>query len=72
MAYFETDSGGRVYFEHHRAPGMPVVLIHGWGMSGDYWASAVEALLAEGHSAIVIDPVMLLRSSNAANHNALY
>ena len=55
MAYFETDSGGRVYFEHHRAPGMPVVLIHGWGMSGDYWASAVEGLLAAGHGAIVID-----------------
>lgn len=55
MAYLDTDDGGRVYFEYHRAPKLPVVLIHGWGMSGDYWASAVEALLAEGHGAITID-----------------
>lgn len=55
MAYLDTDDGGRVYYEHHRAPKLPVVLIHGWGMSGDYWASAVEALLANGHGAIVVD-----------------
>ena len=46
MAYLDTDDGGRVYYEHHRAPKLPVVFVHGWGMSGDYWASAVEALLA--------------------------
>ncbi len=55
MAYLNTSDGGRVYYEHHRATKIPVVLIHGWGMSGDYWASAVEALLAEDHAAIVID-----------------
>lgn len=55
MAYLDTDDGGRVYFEHHRADKLPVVLIHGWGMSGDYWASAVEALLAESHGAITVD-----------------
>ncbi|RYD45483.1 MAG: alpha/beta hydrolase [Sphingomonadales bacterium] len=55
MAYLDTDDGGRVYYEHHRAPKLPVVLIHGWGMSGDYWASAVEALLADGHGAITVD-----------------
>jgi non-heme chloroperoxidase len=55
MAYLDADDGGRVYYEHHRAAKLPVVLIHGWGMSGDYWASAVEALLADGHGAIVVD-----------------
>ena len=55
MAYLDTDDGGRVYYEHHRAAKLPVVLIHGWGMSGDYWASAVEALLTAGHGAIVVD-----------------
>lgn len=55
MAFLETDDGGRVYYEHHRASKLPVVLVHGWGMSGDYWASAVEALLAAGHGAIVVD-----------------
>lgn len=55
MAYLDTDDVGRVYYEHHRAPKLPVVLIHGWGMSGDYWASAVEALLADGNGAITLD-----------------
>lgn len=55
MAYLETSDGGRVYYEHHRAEKLPVVLIHGWGMSGDYWASTVETLLAAGHSAITVD-----------------
>lgn len=55
MAYLDTADGGRVYYEHHRAPGLPVVLVHGWGMSGDYWASTIEALLAAGHGAITID-----------------
>lgn len=55
MAYFETGEGGHVYYEHFRGEKFPVVLVHGWGMSGDYWASAIEALQAEGHGAIVID-----------------
>ena len=55
MAFLETADGGRVYFEHHRGDRLPVVFIHGWGMSGDYWASAVEAVSAAGHGAIVID-----------------
>lgn len=55
MAFFDTDEGGRIYFEHHRGDRLPVVLIHGWGMSGDYWASTVEALVAGGHGAIVVD-----------------
>jgi pimeloyl-[acyl-carrier protein] methyl ester esterase len=55
MAYLDTENGGRVYYEYHRADGLPVVLIHGWGMSGDYWASSVAALVERGHGAIVID-----------------
>lgn len=55
MAYLATEDGGQVYYEHHRGEKTPVVLIHGWGMSGEYWASAVEALQAAGHGAIVVD-----------------
>ena len=54
MAYLDTDDGGRVYYEHHRGAGLPVVLIHGWGMSGDYWASTVARLVEEGHGAITV------------------
>lgn len=55
MAYLTTSEGARVYYEHHRAQGLPVVLVHGWGMSGEYWASTIEALAAQGHGAIVVD-----------------
>lgn len=55
MAYFETKDGGRVYYERHAASGPTVVLIHGWGMSGDYWAPTVATLVANGYGAITID-----------------
>ncbi|WP_394729305.1 alpha/beta fold hydrolase [Altererythrobacter sp. GH1-8] len=55
MAYLDTDDGCRVYYEYHHADKLPVVLIHGWGMSGEYWASAIEALIRAGHGAIAID-----------------
>lgn len=57
MAYLKTESGQQVHYVHYRVddrrPAM--VLIHGWGMSGDYWNSAVEALAASGSSSIVLD-----------------
>lgn len=55
MAFLETGDGQRVHYIHHPAPGLTMVLIHGWGMSGEYWNSAVEALVAAGHGAIVVD-----------------
>jgi non-heme chloroperoxidase len=55
MPYIENNEGLRTYFEHHRGEKMPVVFIHGWGMSGEYWNSAAEALIASGHGAIIID-----------------
>jgi len=55
MAYFDCGDDRSVYFEHHRGPGVPVVLIHGWAMSGRIWASTVEGLKAAGHAVIVID-----------------
>lgn len=55
MAYLTTKEGARVHYERHRGERLPVVLIHGWGLSGEYWASAVEALAMQGHGAIVVD-----------------
>lgn len=55
MARFDCGDGRSVYFEHHRGAGTPVVLIHGWAMSGRIWAGTVEALTAAGHGVITID-----------------
>jgi len=55
MAFYQTEEGGRVYFEHHRGAGMPVVLIHGWAMSSRVWVDTIEALKAAGHAVIAID-----------------
>lgn len=55
MAFLDTKDGGRVYYQHHHAQKMPIMLIHGWGMSSEYWTSTIEALLAAGHSVLAID-----------------
>lgn len=55
MARFDTGDGRTVYFEHHRGAGVPVVLIHGWAMSGRIWAGTAEALKADGHAVLIID-----------------
>lgn len=55
MARFDVGDGRSVYFEHHRGEKLPVVLIHGWAMSGRIWAGTVEALKADGHAVIVVD-----------------
>ncbi|WP_164844077.1 alpha/beta fold hydrolase [Croceicoccus ponticola] len=55
MAFLETDVG-RIHYDHYRSDrAATMVLIHGWGMSGEFWNSAVEALAATGYGAIVID-----------------
>ena len=43
MARFDCGEGRSVYYEHHRGEGTPVVLIHGWAMSGRIWAGTVES-----------------------------
>lgn len=55
MARFDLGDGRSVYYEHHRGTRTPVVLIHGWAMSGRIWAGTVEALKADGHAVLVID-----------------
>ena len=55
MARFDCGDGRSVYYEHHRGAGVPVVLIHGWAMSGRLWAGTVEVLKAAGHAVIVVD-----------------
>ena len=55
MAFFETDTGHSVHYKHFAGDRGTMALVHGWGMSGEYWNSTVEALLANGFGALVID-----------------
>src|SRR6202142_3865084 len=43
-----------LYYEDHGA-GKPVVLIHGWPLSGRSWEKQTTALLAAGHRVITYD-----------------
>jgi len=43
-----------LYYEDHGA-GRPVVLVHGWPLSGASWEKQVVALLAAGHRVITYD-----------------
>jgi len=51
-----------VYYEDHGS-GSPVVLIHGWPLSGASWERQVAALLAAGHRVITYDRRGFGRSS---------
>ena len=43
-----------LYYEDH-GEGKPVVLIHGWPLSGAFWEKQVAALLTAGHRVITYD-----------------
>src|ERR1044071_3538180 len=51
-----------VYYEDH-GTGSPVVLIHGWPLSGASWEKQATALLAAGHRVITYDRRGFGRSS---------
>ncbi len=55
MAYVSTASGRRIYFEHHAGSKLPVMLIHGWGMSCRVWDTTLSALLGAGHEIVTFD-----------------
>jgi non-heme chloroperoxidase len=50
------ENSGKIelYYEDH-GTGQPVVLIHGWPLSGRSWEKQVPALLASGHRVITYD-----------------
>ncbi len=56
MLQTDTENGSPVelYYEDHGA-GKPVVLIHGWPLSGRSWESQVPALIGAGHRVITYD-----------------
>ena len=50
----ENDAPIELYFEDHGA-GAPVVLVHGWPLSGRSWEAQVGPLVAAGHRVITYD-----------------
>jgi len=59
MPYLKTDDR-QIYFESHegsRRAGtkLPVLLIHGWGMSTRVWDTTLPALLDAGHAVVAFD-----------------
>ena len=55
MGFLATEGDRRVYFEYHRGSGLPVVLVHGWGMSCRVWDTTLVALRAAGHAVLAFD-----------------
>jgi pimeloyl-[acyl-carrier protein] methyl ester esterase len=55
MGHLERGEGRRIYFEDHRGPGRPFLLIHGWAMSGQAWDTILAALRRRGHRVVTFD-----------------
>jgi pimeloyl-ACP methyl ester esterase len=55
MARLQVEGGRSIYYEHHAGTRLPVVLIHGWGMSCRVWDTTLPALQAAGHEVITFD-----------------
>jgi non-heme chloroperoxidase len=55
MAFLEVEGTRRIYFEHHKGSGRPVVLIHGWGMTTRCWDGVLPALRANGNAVVTLD-----------------
>jgi len=66
MAYLkvgeENNTDIALYYEDH-GTGKPVLLIHGWPLSGASWERQTAALLASGHRVITYDRRGFGRSS---------
>ena len=50
----EANKPVEIHYEDHGS-GKPVVLIHGWPLSGRAWESQVPALIAAGYRVITYD-----------------
>jgi pimeloyl-ACP methyl ester carboxylesterase len=52
--YIETDSGISIYLKDY-GEGKPVILIHGWPLSGEMWEYQIETLVKAGLRVITYD-----------------
>jgi pimeloyl-ACP methyl ester carboxylesterase len=55
MARLQVAEGRSIYYEQHAGTRLPVVLIHGWGMSCRVWDTTLTALKQAGHEVITFD-----------------
>jgi len=55
MGWLTTEGERRIYFEHYPGSRVPIVLLHGWGMSCRVWDTTLVALRAAGHAVIAFD-----------------
>lgn len=55
MPYLAVDGERKLYYEHYRGAGRPIVLIHGWGMGARVWDTTLAALLLNRNEVVVFD-----------------
>ena len=55
MGLLATEGERRIYFEHYAGTGVPVLLLHGWGMSCRVWDTTLVALRKAGHAVVSFD-----------------
>jgi pimeloyl-[acyl-carrier protein] methyl ester esterase len=55
MSYLNVEGERRIYFEDHHGDKLPVLLVHGWGMSCRVWDTTTAALVDAGHRVVCFD-----------------
>lgn len=55
MAYLNVESQRRLYYEDHHGDHLPVLLVHGWGMSCRVWDTTTASLSDARHRVICFD-----------------
>jgi non-heme chloroperoxidase len=55
MGYLKVEGERRIYFEDHHGDKLPVLLVHGWGMSCRVWDTTTAALSDAGHRVVCFD-----------------
>lgn len=56
MARLAVEHGREIYYEHHEGgDGVPVLFVHGWGMSARVWDGVVPWVRRAGHDVVALD-----------------
>jgi pimeloyl-[acyl-carrier protein] methyl ester esterase len=55
MARIAVEGERSIYYEHYEGRGLPVILIHGWGMSCRVWDTTLVGLRDTGHAVLAFD-----------------